>query len=622
MARRRSQKNKKTTPKENKEVTLEILLSDCSNYDSCSTKVINAFRTIDPQLEQILDKSIIPPSYDRKNASEEDQRCIRLNYLAYDILSNSLSKEDYRAFISNYDESIHDAHDIWTRIRSKFDESYYDSPFCASTSFGICDTNPCKEEEENERWRPNDESTSPKGLSSHFDSHICCVANENDSGSTNEDEEEERSFVHLYARLSQEDKAVMLKLLERAREQSEARQRLEDILSIKMQHFDELTKEHEELKCSHVDLVQRYETISIEQDNALHCIAQLVNRNTLLKDQVEKLKVENLAFQEKYDMLLCSHENLRDDHIILNIAHEVVIENLKSQQPHSCTCIQIETILPCANACCPSTSKSSFELEFAGTNDDTYQKLKEENERLKMSLTQLKGKCIAQPSQDNRDHMVKKLETGTTVACTKSLEENVKDLRIVKRKEQKKKINTSSKSLNHASIKGNIQGNDQATLHIKRCSECFEEGHLIRSCPYINGLIINKDDRLCFKCSKKGHLLRSCPHLKQRGIGLEKKVFTNHVASKKQGKKKSSRLEDRLCYICRKKGHQCKDCPIGKNPTPNLSIDSHVTRQPKIATCARKVTSLPSASTKDIWVPRSLLTNLDGPIKKWGPKYA
>jgi hypothetical protein len=258
-----------------------------------------------------------------------------------------------------------------------------------------------------------------------------------------------------------------------------------------------------------------------------------------------------------------------DDHIILNIAHEVVIENLKSQQPHSCTCIQIETILPCDNAC-PSTSKSSFELKFAGTKDDTYEKLKEENERLKMSLTQLKGKCIAQPSQDNRDHMVKKLETGTTEACTNSLEENVKDLRIAKRKEQKKKINTSSKSLNHASIQGNIQGNDQATLHTKksrRCSECFEKGHLIRSCPYIkNGLIINKDDKLCFKCSKKGHFMKSCPHLKQKGIVLEKKILTNHVASKKQGKKKSSRLENRFCYICRKKGHQCKDCPIGNNP--------------------------------------------------------
>jgi hypothetical protein len=78
----------------------------------------------------------------------------------------------------------------------------------------------------------------------------------------------------------------MLKLLKRAREQSEALHRLEDILTIKMQCFKELTKEHEKLKCSHVDLVQRYETISIEQDNSLYCIAQLVNRNALLKDQV------------------------------------------------------------------------------------------------------------------------------------------------------------------------------------------------------------------------------------------------------------------------------------------------------------------------------------------------
>jgi hypothetical protein len=132
MARRRSQKNKKT--KENKEVTLEILLSDCSNYDSWATRVLNAFRTVDPRLEQILYKSIIPPSYDMKNTSEEDQRCIRLNYLAYDILSNSLSNEDYRAFISNYNESIHDAHDIWTRIKIKLDESKHDSSFCASTS--------------------------------------------------------------------------------------------------------------------------------------------------------------------------------------------------------------------------------------------------------------------------------------------------------------------------------------------------------------------------------------------------------------------------------------------------------------------------------------------------------
>jgi uncharacterized small protein (DUF1192 family) len=297
MARRRSQKNKKTPLKENNKVTLEILLSDCSNYASWSTRVVNAFRTIDSRLEQILDKSIIPSNYDKENASEEDQRCIRLNYLAFDILGNSLSKEDHHAFIIRYDEHIHDAHDIWTRIKSKFNESKHISSYEASTSFSPYETNPLKEEEENECWRQNDESTSPKGLSSHFNSHTCCVANENDSGSTNEDEEDERSFTQLYAHLSQEDKAIMLKLLKRAREQSEALHMLEDILSIKMQCFEELTKEHKEPKCSHVDLVQRYESI-------LFCVAQLVNRNALLKDQVERLKIENLAFQEKHDMLL------------------------------------------------------------------------------------------------------------------------------------------------------------------------------------------------------------------------------------------------------------------------------------------------------------------------------
>jgi hypothetical protein len=172
MARGRSQKNKKNPPKKTKEVTLEILLDDCSNYASWSTSVIKAFRTIDSRLEQIIDKSIIPSSYNDKNISEEDQRCLHLNYLAFDILVNSLSKEGYHAFIMNHYEHIPDAHDIWTRIKIKFDESKHDSSFCASTSFGLCDTNPCKEEEENDRWRPNNESTSPRGLSSHFDSHI------------------------------------------------------------------------------------------------------------------------------------------------------------------------------------------------------------------------------------------------------------------------------------------------------------------------------------------------------------------------------------------------------------------------------------------------------------------
>jgi hypothetical protein len=46
-----------------------------------------------------------------------------------------------------YDEPIRDAHDIWTRIKNKFDESKHVSSYDASTSFSSCETNPLKEEE-------------------------------------------------------------------------------------------------------------------------------------------------------------------------------------------------------------------------------------------------------------------------------------------------------------------------------------------------------------------------------------------------------------------------------------------------------------------------------------------
>jgi hypothetical protein len=133
----------------------------------------------------------------------------------------------------------------------------------------------------------------------------------------------------------------------------------------------------------------------------------------MLKYTIEQLNVENIALHERHDMLVCSHNKFIDSHIMLEMAHEVVLTNLKSYQPHIYICTQIETILSCVNKCCSQESQSSIELEFSGTSNISYAKenneLKEEKERLRRSLTQLKGKCHAQPSQDNRDNMVKKL---------------------------------------------------------------------------------------------------------------------------------------------------------------------------------------------------------------------
>jgi hypothetical protein len=129
-------------------------------------------------------------------------------------------------------------------------------------------------------------------------------------------------------------------------------------------------------------------------------------------------------------MLVCSHNKFIDSHIMLEMAHEVVLTNLKSYQPHICTCTQIETILSCANKCFSQASQSSIELEILGISDISIiqenKELKEEVGRLRRSLTLLKGKCHAQPSHDNRDNMVKKLEKRTTAACTNPLQKNAK----------------------------------------------------------------------------------------------------------------------------------------------------------------------------------------------------
>jgi hypothetical protein len=208
---------------------------------------------------------------------------------------------------------------------------------------------------------------------------MCFVANGSDSESESEDEEEHESdsededdLQQFFAQLSKKNRMSLLKLMKRAEEQKEMLHKQEDFLIRKIEDLEKLTKEHEKVKCSHGDLVQRYEDISIEQIKAINhslYIAQLENKNDMLKNTIEKLNIENLALQEKHDMLVCSHNKFMDSHIVLEMAHEAVLTNLKSYQPHICTCTQIETILSCANKCCYQESQSSIELEFSGTSN-------------------------------------------------------------------------------------------------------------------------------------------------------------------------------------------------------------------------------------------------------------
>jgi hypothetical protein len=71
--------------------------------------------------------------------------------------------------------------------------------------------------------------------------------------------------------------------------------------------------------------------------------------------------------------------------------------------------------ISCANECASQASQSSIEQKFIENVE-----FKEEVERLRNDVIRLKGKERAQPSQDNRVNMVKKLEKGSNLASSKS----------------------------------------------------------------------------------------------------------------------------------------------------------------------------------------------------------
>ena len=64
----------------------------------------------------------------------------------------------------------------------------------------------------------------------------------------------------------------------------------------------------------------------------------------------------------------------------------------------------------------------SYDDLVAKENDE----LKQEIKRLMKDFARLKGKSIVQPSQDNREDIVKKLEKGVTMTCFKFHQEGHK----------------------------------------------------------------------------------------------------------------------------------------------------------------------------------------------------
>jgi hypothetical protein len=214
--------------------------------------------------------------------------------------------------------------------------------------------------------------------------------------------------------------------------------------------------------------------------------------------EFRKLIRKHMKLRKRHGDLLCSHKELIDSYVLLELAHEIIVTKVKYSKPHTCICAPPSIDLSCANYCCSQAKASCDENVLIETCDSFIvsenDELKREYEMLKMELSQLKGKGHVLPSQDNRDHMVKKLEKGSTITCAKLPQINLK---------------TSYQKVDKPKIKKKA---------LVKCFECSILGHFSSECPNkksdqakLSRRQRSLSQRRCFGCKEKGHNIAVCP---------------------------------------------------------------------------------------------------------------
>jgi hypothetical protein len=121
-------------------------------------------------------------------------------------------------------------------------------------------------------------------------------------------------------------------LFERHQEQELLLEQQEEYLIGRIEELKALNKEHGKLKHSHILLIGKHENLEKEYvcvTNVSSCVDPLEKENANLKAQLEVVTSKYVKMQKDYEMLKCSHEDLQDAHVLLQVSHEVMVTLVK-----------------------------------------------------------------------------------------------------------------------------------------------------------------------------------------------------------------------------------------------------------------------------------------------------
>jgi hypothetical protein len=91
--------------------------------------------------------------------------------------------------------------------------------------------------------------------------------------------------------------------------------------------------------------------------------------------------------------------------------------------------------------------------------------------------------------------------------------------------------------------------------------------------------------------------------------------MSKNESTKRQSKNKASRIKHQTYYSYCDKGHLSKNCPKTQSFIYKVVKDNISQLEPKNDTSTIKVINSPYDNPRGIWVPKHLLTNLEGPNK-------